>query len=171
MNLNEFIEDALSKEQEFLMEAVQDLTPQELTWRAGPEANPIGWILWHMLRVEDMWFQFFIQRQLEIWERDGWHEKFGLPTRDNGFGHTQEQVAQFPALDLADLLNYGEAVRAGTLDYLKGLPPDDFAVVPREQRPEMSVGAVFRQVIGELYQRQGHIAYLKGLLRSGSGQS
>ena len=61
MNLNEFIEDALDKERQFLMEAVDDLTSQELTWRAGPEANPIGWILWHMLRVEDMWIQFFIQ--------------------------------------------------------------------------------------------------------------
>ena len=95
MTLNEFIEDAFNVEHEFLMEAVKDLTPEELRWRPGPEANPIGWMLWHMIRVEDMWFQFFIQRQLEIWERDGWHEKFGLPTRDNGFGHTTEQVAQF----------------------------------------------------------------------------
>ena len=88
MTLNEFIEDAFNVEHEFLMEAVKDLTAEELRWRPGPEANPIGWMLWHMIRVEDMWFQFFIQRQLEIWERDGWHEKFGLPTRDNGFGHT-----------------------------------------------------------------------------------
>ena len=168
MTLNEFIEDAFAKEHEFLMEAVDGLTPEELVWRAGPEANPIGWILWHMIRVEDMWFQFFIQRQPEIWERDGWHEKFGLPTRDNGFGHTQEQVANFPALDLSTLMEYGEAVRSDTLSYLRGLSADDYAVVPREQRPEMSVAAVFRQVIGELYQHQGHIAYLKGLLRSGA---
>ncbi|PKB81373.1 MAG: hypothetical protein BZY88_06720 [SAR202 cluster bacterium Io17-Chloro-G9] len=166
MTLNEFIVDAFEKEQGFLLDAVQDLTPEELRWRAGPEANPIGWILWHMLRVEDMWFQFFIQRQTEIWDRDGWNEKFGLPTRDNGFGHTQEQVADFPALDLQELLRYGQAVRQGTLDYLKTLGPDDYSQVPREQRPEMSVGAVFRQVIGEVYQHQGHIAYLKGLQRS-----
>ena len=169
MELNEFIADALEKEQELLTEALDGLTPEELTWRAGPEANPIGWILWHMLRVEDMWFQFFIQRKLEIWERDGWNEKFGLPTRDNGFGHTQEQVAQFPALDLAELLRYGEAVRAGTLEYLQGLTADDYAVVPREQRPEMSVGAICRQIVGEVYQHQGHIAYLRGLLRTGRG--
>ena len=169
MELNEFIADALEKEQELLTEALDGLTPEELTWRAGPEANPIGWILWHMLRVEDMWFQFFIQRKLEIWEQDGWNEKFGLPTRDNGFGHTQEQVAQFPALDLAELLRYGEAVRAGTLEYLQGLTADDYAMVPREQRPEMSVGAICRQVVGELYQHQGHIAYLRGLLRAGQG--
>ncbi len=168
MTLNEFIEDALNKEREFLLEAVQDLTPAELAWRAGPEANPIGWILWHMIRVEDMWFQFFIQRQPEIWEKDGWNEKFGLPTRDNGFDHTLEQVANFPALDKGELLNYWESVRGGTLEYLRGLGPEDFTQVPREQRPEMSVGAVFRQVIGELYQHQGHIAYLKGLIRSGA---
>ena len=74
MTLNEFIEDAFNMEHEFLMEAVKDLTPEELRWRPGPEANPIGWMLWHMIRVEDMWFQFFIQRQSEMWERDGWHE-------------------------------------------------------------------------------------------------
>ncbi len=169
MELNEFVADALDKEREFLLEAVQDLTAEEMGWRAGPEANPIGWILWHMLRVEDMWFQFFIQRQTEIWERDGWNEKFGLPTRDNGFGHTQEQVSQFPALDLAQLLNYGKAVRAATLEYLKTLTDDDYPVVPREQRPEMSIGAICRQIIGEVYQHVGHIAYLKGLLRAGQG--
>ena len=167
MTLDEFIVDALAREQELLLEAVQDLTPEELGWRAGPEANPIGWILWHMIRVEDMWFQFFVQRKTEIWERDGWNEMFGLPTRDNGFGHTQEQVADFPVLDLAALLRYGEAVRQATLEYLETLGPEDYAVVPREQRPEMSVGAIFRQIIGEVYQHQGHIAYLKGLQRSG----
>lgn len=168
MTLNEFIEDAFRQEKEFLTAAVTDLTPAELAWRAGPEANPAGWILWHMLRVEDMWFQFFIQRKPEIWERDGWNDKFGLPTRDNGFGHTQEQVSEFPALDRDELMLYGDAVRVETLEYLKGLAPDDFNVVPREQRPEMSVGAIFRQVVGELFQHQGHISYLKGLQRPGS---
>ena len=165
MPLNEFIEDAFEKEMGFLTEAVNDLTLEELSWRIGPNANPVGWILWHMLRVEDMWFQFFIQRKPEIWERDGWNDKFSLPTRDNGFGHTQEQVAMFPSLDRDELMRYGVAVRAETLEYLRGLGPEDFNVVPREQRPEMSIGAIFRQVVGELYQHQGHISYLKGLQR------
>jgi len=168
MTLNEFIEAALRKEHEFLMEAVQDLTPEELAWQAGPEANPIGWILWHMIRVEDMWIQFFILQQPEIWERDGWNLKFELPARDIGFGHTPEQVSQFPHLDLAELLKYGEAVRAGTLESLGTLGPEDYDRVPRERRPEMSVGAIFRQIVGEFYQHQGHISYLKGLIRSGA---
>ncbi len=165
MILNDFIETALNREQAYLLEAVGDLTPEELAWQPGADANPIGWMLWHTLRVEDMWIQFFVQRQPELWERDGWHEKFGLPTRDNGFGHTPEQVANFPALDLAELLRYGEAVRASTLEYLRGLAPEDFDRVPREQRPNLSVGGVLMQLLGEFYQHQGQIAYLKGLKR------
>ena len=168
MNLNDFIEDAFNKEHQFLMEAVQDLTPEELSWRPGPESNPIGWTLWHMFRVEDMWIQFFTQQQLELWESEGWHEKFGLPTRDNGFGHTQEQVANFPALDLSELLDYRQAVRSGTLEYLRGVSAADFESVPRERRPEITIGVVFRQIIGELYQHLGQVAYLKGLQRGAS---
>ncbi len=163
MTLNEFIADALEKENGFLLEALDGLTPDELAWQPAPDANSIGWILWHMVRVEDMWIQFFAQFQAELWEQDGWHERFGLPTRDNGFGHTAEQVANFPRLDLAGFLEYRAAVRAQTLAYLNTLSPDDMATVPRERRPEMSLGAMFRQIIGEMYQHVGHIAYLRGL--------
>ena len=168
MTLTQFIEDSFAKEHEFLMDAVHDLTHQELVFRAGPEANNINWLLWHMFRVEAMWIQFFIKKEAEIWERDGWNEKFGLPTRDNGFEHTPEQVANFPTLDLKELLAYGESLRAVTLEYLRSLSPEDFEMVPRERRPEMSVGQIFRQIVGEFYQHQGHISYVKGLARSGA---
>jgi uncharacterized damage-inducible protein DinB len=168
MTLTHFIEDSFAKEHEFLMDAVHDLTHQELVFRAGPEANNINWLLWHMFRVEDMWIQFFIKKEAEIWERDGWNEKFGLPTRDNGFEHTPEQVANFPTLDLKELLAYGESLRAATLEYLRSLNAEDFEMVPRERRPEMSVGQIFRQIVGEFYQHQGHISYIKGLARSGA---
>ena len=51
MTLNEFIEDAFITEEEYLMDAIGDLTPAEMMWKAGPEDNHIGWILWHMIRV------------------------------------------------------------------------------------------------------------------------
>lgn len=163
MTLNEFIVDALEKENGFLLEALDGLGPEELAWQPAADANSIGWILWHMVRVEDMWIQFFAQFQTELWETEGWHEKFGLPTRDNGFGHTAEQVNNFPALDLSEFLRYRAAVRQATLAYLDTLTPEDMERVPRERRPEMSLGAMFRQIIGEMYQHVGHIAYLRGL--------
>lgn len=163
MTLNEFIVDALDKENGFLLDALEGLGPDELAWQPAANANSIGWILWHMVRVEDMWIQFFAQFQTELWETEGWHEKFGLPTRDNGFGHTAEQVNNFPGVDLAEFLRYRASVRQATLDYLDTLTPKDMERVPRERRPEMSLGAMFRQIIGEMYQHVGHIAYLRGL--------
>jgi uncharacterized damage-inducible protein DinB len=163
VTLNEFITDALEKENGFLIDALDGLTADEMSWQPAPDANSIGWILWHMVRVEDMWIQFFAQFQTELWEAEGWHEKFGLPTRDNGFGHTTEQVNNFPGVDLEQFLQYRAAVRASTLAYLDTLSPDDMETVPRERRPEMSLGAMFRQIIGEMYQHVGHIAYLRGL--------
>ena len=163
MTLNEFIVDALDKENGFLMGALDGLGPDELAWQPAADANSIGWILWHMVRVEDMWIQFFAQFQTELWETEGWHEKFGLPTRDNGFGHTAEQVNNFPGVDLGEFLRYRASVRQATLAYLDTLTPADMEIVPRERRPEMSLGAMFRQIIGEMYQHVGHIAYLRGL--------
>ena len=167
MTLNDFIADALNRETEFLLAALDGLTPDELAWQPAPNpnavGNSIGWTIWHMVRVEDMWIQFFAQFQTEIWERDGWNDQFGLPTRDNGFGHTADQVANFPRLDLAAFLQYRAAVRQSTLAYLDTLTPDDMQTVPRERRPEMSLGAIFRQIIGEFYQHTGQIAYLRGL--------
>lgn len=162
----EFIQDALTREGEMREEYVQGLRQEELRWRPGPEANHIGWILWHMARVEDFWVQFFIQRKLETWERDGWHEKFGLPTRNNGFGHTPQQVRDFPDLDLGEIMSYWRAVRPGTLEYVAALTPDQLELVPRERRPEMSVKAILHQIIGEFYQHLGHIDYIKGLMGS-----
>ena len=166
----QFIEDSLNREYHLLAEAVQDLTVEELAWQPGSQSNSIGWTLWHMLRVEDMWVQFFAQRQPELWERDGWHEKFGLPTRDTGFGHTTEQVANFHALNLPTLLQYGEAVRFGTLTYLEGLSSADFEVTPWSDRPtiwwhDFKVVDMFQQIIGELFQHLGQVAYLKGIQR------
>lgn len=163
MTLNEFIVDALDKENGFLLDALDGLGPEELGWQPAVDANSIGWILWHMVRVEDMWIQFFAQFQTELWETEGWHEKFGLPTRDNGFGHTADQVNSFPGVDLSEFLQYRAVVRQATLAYLETLAPDDMERVPRERRPEMSLGALFRQIIGEMYQHVGHIAYLRGL--------
>lgn len=163
MTLNDFIADALEKETGFLMAALDGLSPEEMAWQPAPDANSIGWMLWHMVRVEDMWIQFFAQFRPELWESAGWHEKFGLPTRDNGFGHTAAQVNNFPRLDWPQFLQYRVAVRAATLAYLNALTPADLAAVPRERRPEMSLAAMFRQIVGELYQHTGQIAYLRGL--------
>src|SRR3712207_7179550 len=33
--------------------SLDGLTPEDLHRRPGPAANPIGWLAWHLLRVQD----------------------------------------------------------------------------------------------------------------------
>ena len=104
MNTTQFIASCLDYEQKWLLEEVTGLTSEQLGWRPTLKTNHIGWIVWHMFRVEDFWIQFFIQAKLELWESNGWYQKLNLPTRDTGFQHSTEQVADFPNIDLDVLL-------------------------------------------------------------------
>lgn len=166
MDTISFIKSSLQAEEKYFTEAITEITYDELQWQPASKANHINWIIWHMSRVEDMWFNFFCNNNLEIWETQGWFTHFNLPTRDNGFGHTDEQVKSFPPLDLQDLLKYRAEVRIATLNYLSSLSEIDLETIPREKRPDMAVSDVFVQIINELFQHIGHIFYIRGLFNS-----
>jgi len=151
--------------EERLKTAVDGLTPQELAWRPGPECNSIGFILWHLIRVEDFWFQRFIQRRSELYESEGWQQRLGTPPRDTGYQYTAEQVANFQVPPLETLLDYGRSVRRHTLDFLRQLPLEKLDEKPRPDRSEMSIGDIFQRVIIELTLHIGQIAYLRGMQR------
>jgi uncharacterized damage-inducible protein DinB len=166
MKSKQFIELALTAEIKYFNESVINLGDEELMWQPSTEANNINWIIWHMSRVEDMWFNFFCQGIPEVWESQNWYEKFNLPTRDNGFEHTSEQVNNFPKLELHSILQYRSSVRSSTLSYLNSLTHNQFSYTPREKRPDMNVADVFVQIINELFQHIGHIYYIRGLFNS-----
>ena len=166
MELKTFIEQTLEEYRERLLKAVDGLTHEELTWRPGPEANHIGFILWHVFRVEDNWIQRFAQKKTEVWQRDGWPNRLNLPERDSGYEYTTEQVGDFNTPRLEDLLEYFASVRKETLDYIRNLDPQEFEVYPwPDRRPDFSIARMFRQVTGEVFQHLGHVAYLRGLQR------
>ena len=61
-------------------------------------------------------------------------------------------------------------MRFGTLTYLEGLSSADFEVTPWSDRPtiwwhDFKVVDMFQQIIGELFQHLGQVAYLKGIQR------
>lgn len=176
MELTTFIEQNLDECKRRLYRTLQGLTPEELAWRPGPEANSIGFMLWHVARVEDRWLHRYAYDTTEIWERDGWYARCGLPVSDTGVGYTSAQIASFPHPDLATLQAYFDAVRQALVAYLHGLTPEALDVHPhRIPFPEVSGGRqlpddftitrMFRQLIGEENQHFGQIAYLRGLQR------
>ena len=166
MDFKDIIRMALDEYLAELRKALDGLTPEERRFQPGAEAHHIDFAVWHMARVEDDWVQRFVWRTDTVWQRDGWHEKLGLPEKGSGFGYTAEQVAGLPRFDFDDLMAYYEAVREATLQYLDGLAQDDLDGCPQpERRPGYTIGKMFSHVIVEESQHVGQVAYLRGLQR------
>ena len=168
MVIDQFIKDTLTREDSQLKGLITNLNENDIYWQPRSGSNSIGWIIWHMIRVEDMWIQFFSQKQTELWESENWYARFDLPKRGTGFQHTPEQVSDFPNLPINLVLEYGDAVRNNTLAYLQGLQNEDFYATPWADKPNMwwhdfSIINMFNQLLGELYQHLGQIAYISGL--------
>jgi len=168
MDLVDFILDTFDNIQSGLMDALEGLSHEELTWQPGPEANPIGFVLWHQLRCEDAMVNSWLRHESQLWISEQWCHKLNLPADpgDDGYGYTAEQVAAFPVPPLTDLLGYGEAVRTHTREYLgskKGSGLDDMVETPAFG--EMGVGQIFSVLLCEIAFHTGQIAYLRGLQR------
>ena len=176
MNINRFVEDCLEDYRRRVYAATAPLSEDEMHWRPDDESNCIAFIIWHAARVEDRLINVFARGADEIWLRDGWSAKTGIPEADHGVNYTLEQVAAFPSITKEQLQQYFDSVREETLPYLRGLGADDFDEVPdRTPFPEMpasvryfqgrSVGGILRQLIGEQDQHLGQVSFIRGLKR------
>lgn len=142
------------------------LDADALVSRPGPEANSIGWLLWHLTRVQDDHVAEVLGTG-QVWTDREWAEAFGLPagSTDTGFGHTSEQVASIRPQGPETLTEYHEAVAARTLAWLETLGPDDLdRVVDRSYDPPVTLGVRLVSVLEDVAQHVGQAAFLRGLV-------
>jgi uncharacterized damage-inducible protein DinB len=165
VDFRNIVQMALDEYTDELRRAVEGLTPAERRFQPTPDSHHIDFVLWHMARVEDNWVQEFGRGVGSVWERGGWAAKLGLPEQGNGWGYTAGQVAELPQFDLELLNEYAEAVRAGTIEFLDGLSPDDLDRFPDPKRPRACIGSMLSHVIVEESQHVGQVAYLRGIQR------
>ncbi|MBC3192402.1 DinB family protein [Pseudonocardia sp. C8] len=163
----ELLEDHFGRVDELVHDVLDGLTAPDLVRRPegdGGRGNPIGWLVWHLLRVQDDHVaEAFGTGQ--VWTDDGWADRFGLDLdpADTGFGHSPEQVDAVrttPAL----LTGYGEAVHARTTGHLRNLTDDDLSrVLPPTYGEGVTLGERLVSVLGDDLQHAGQAAYLRGL--------
>ena len=96
MRLNEFIEQCLEDYRRRVYAATAPLTEEEMHWRPDAESNSIAFLIWHTARVEDRLINVFARGADEVWTRDDWSAKTGIPEGDHGVNYTLEQVAALP---------------------------------------------------------------------------
>jgi uncharacterized damage-inducible protein DinB len=150
---------------------LEGMTPYELAKQPGPESNSVGWIVWHMGRVEDRWMQRIIG-DTQLWE-EGWAEKMGMPAdgMHAGAGMTPEELADFKTPSVEQLKGYVAAVREKTAGLMESFRPERLEdEIDAFGGRKMSIGQVFSHVMSELNQHAGQAAYVKGFLKGYQGR-
>lgn len=161
--------ECLERVRDELPAVLEGLSAEEVLWRPDAEANSIGWLVWHLARVQDDHLAG-VARGLgrpvdQVWP--DWEERFGLPydTADIGYGHSTEDVAAFDVGDSDLLLGYLAAVNELTEQVLGAASDAELATVVDTYDGEPITAQVrLVSVIGDVTQHQGQAAYVRGLL-------
>ncbi|MDN3242483.1 mycothiol transferase [Glycomyces tritici] len=158
--------DAFSRVQEEVHAVLHALSQEDLDARPGPGANSIGWLVWHIARLQDDHVADAAGRE-QTWTADGWYDRFALKLepRDIGYGHTVEQAEQVTGLKASELRAYYDAVHEATAAYIEGLTAADLdRVVDTRWDPEVTLGVRLVSVVNDNQQHTGQAAYVRGLL-------
>lgn len=158
--------DLFGRVRERTLATLADLTPDELAVRIDPEANTVGWLVWHLTRVQDDHVAAVAGTE-QVWTAQGWAGRFELPLdpADIGYGHTPEQVAAVRVSDPDLLAGYHEAVHAASVRYLSGLSDADLdRVVDTSWDPPVTLGVRLVSVVDDDLEHAGQAAFLRGHL-------
>ncbi|TDB71446.1 DinB family protein [Micromonospora sp. KC723] len=167
MDVNGLLTELYGRLPDLVRAAVDGLSPDELRWSPRPGANPVGWLVWHLTRIQDDHVADLLG-EAQIWAGDGWAARFGRTAdpHDTGYGHTPEQVAAVRPESAEALVDYYETVAARTAAFLAALSPADLdRVVDESWDPPVTLGVRLVSVAEDDLQHVGQAAYLRGLIR------
>jgi uncharacterized damage-inducible protein DinB len=170
MTIAELLADAFGRVHETVHEAVDGLTPGQLAFRPDSGSNSIGWLIWHLTRIQDDHIAD-VAGTAQVWTSahggPSWADRFGLPfaASATGYGHGTEAVAAVQVTSGELLTGYYDAVHEATLRYVRGLTgPDLDRVVDKAWDPPVTLGVRLVSVINDDLQHAGQAAYLRGVV-------
>lgn len=173
MTTSDLVLDALDRVHELVPAVLADLDREDILWRPDPDSNPIGWLVWHLTRVEDDHLAKLGEVE-QVWPE--WADRFALPypLKAHGYGMTSEEVGAFDISSPSLLVEYAAAVAEQARSIVGGLTPDDYdRVIDTRWDPPVTVAARLVSVMVEISQHIGQAAYVRGLreryVGSGSG--
>ena len=176
MNTLDFVEMATTQSRHATLALVSNLDREQLTWRAGPEANPVGFLIWHVFRTEDRYVRL-LTGQEETYTADGWNATWNLPdtitgeraSLTTGNSWTSDEVGAFDLPPLEELLAYGEKVRSCAMDLIHNLDPDTLEQIPNPERPDWMTATYLRSMITHEFGHQQQMDYIVGLQKAAAG--
>jgi hypothetical protein len=163
----ELLVDGYGRIREAVRDGLSGLTAAELAYRPDEGANSIGWLAWHLIRVQDDHVAAVAGRE-QVWRSGGWAERFALPFDESatGYGQTRREVAAVRPGSVDLLAGYLDAVHAATVGVLRGLTDGDFdRIVDEAWDPPVTLGVRLVSVLCDDLQHAGQIGYLRGLVQ------
>jgi len=168
MEWQQLINDSYGRVSQTLERALSGLTQDDLNELPHADCNSLGWLTWHLTRVQDHHFADLIGEK-QLWITEGWHAKFNRAPNplDIGFGHSSEDVAAFKSPDAGILLQYHRAVLERSKRYLSTLSAADLdrELNEPQYQPLPTVGVRIISVMSDNLQHAGQVAYVRGLLK------
>ncbi|WP_327043179.1 DinB family protein [Micromonospora ureilytica] len=168
MDVSDLLTEAYDRLPDLVRAAVDGLSPEQLRDQPGPGANTVGWLVWHLTRVQDHHVADLLDAE-QIWVSGDWAGRFGLAADpdDTGYGHSPAQVASVRPESGQALIDYYEAVAARTGSFLAGLGPADLdRVVDEGWDPPVTLGVRLVSIVDDDLQHVGQAAYVRGLIEA-----
>jgi uncharacterized damage-inducible protein DinB len=165
MTSAELLADAFERIHQVVHRVTDGLSREELGIRLDREANSIGWLIWHLTRIQDDHIAGVAGTD-QVWTSGGWVDRFELPLErmDHGFGHTSEQVGSV-VVDAEPLVAYYDAVHAATLAYVAGLTDADLdRVVDERWDPPVTLGVRLVSIVNDDVTHTGQASFIRGIL-------
>ena len=126
----------------------------------------IAFSLWHYVRTEDNIIQFVMQRKPTVWMEGGWDAKFGLDSKAQGTGFSDDEALNFRMNGIDEFKRYMSDVFARTETYVGGMSDEDTErKITVKPLGEMSVlQCVSGMCMTHGYRHLGEIEFAKGLV-------
>lgn len=162
----EILLDAFDRVHELVPTIIHGLAVDELLWRPDGSANSLGWLVWHLTRVQDDHLAG-VGATEQVYLAEGWSTRFALPYDDRsiGYGHSAAEVGAFRLEDPELLISYHAAVHALTRRVVEELSPADYdRVVDDRWDPPVTAAVRLVSVVGDTLQHLGQAAYVRGLV-------
>ena len=166
MTSAELLLDGFGRIRELVHEVVGGLGPEQLTARLDDRANSIGWLIWHLTRVQDDHVAGVAGVE-QAWTEKGWRDRFGLPfpARSIGYGHSSADVAKVRVEEPRLLTEYYDDVYEQTVRFVRELRDDDLPVVVDDAwDPPVTMGVRLVSVLSDGLQHVGQAAFIRGIL-------
>jgi Protein of unknown function (DUF664) len=166
---SELLLDGFGRIRDSVHDVVMGMSLESLTFRPDRSANPIGWLVWHLTRIQDDHIAAVAGTE-QRWTAEGWDARFALPfdRLETGYGQDAEDAGSV-AVEPTLLVGYHDAVHSATVEFVRALHDADLdRVVDTRWDPHVTLGVRLVSVIADDLEHAGQAAYVRGLfLRRG----